>query len=60
MELKPLLKKLGWTLRAIFTFLFALLVLGVMVWAYVKGFQLVTSMYGILSKYMYTMLLQKQ
>ncbi|XP_054478267.1 hyaluronan synthase 1 [Anoplopoma fimbria] len=57
MELKPLLKKLGSTLRAIFTFTFALLVLGVMVWAYVQGFQLVTSMYGIISFGFYGLLL---
>ncbi|XP_036929714.1 hyaluronan synthase 1 [Acanthopagrus latus] len=57
MELKPILKKLGSILRAIFTFLFALLVLGVMVWAYVEGFQLVTSMYGIISFGFYGLLL---
>ncbi|XP_061631973.1 hyaluronan synthase 1 [Phyllopteryx taeniolatus] len=57
MELKPLLKKLGSILRAIFTFLFALIVLGVMVWAYVAGFQLVTSTYGIISFGFYGLLL---
>lgn len=57
MELKPILKKLGSTLRAILTFLFALLVLGVMVWAYVEGFQLVTSKYGIISFGFYGLLL---
>lgn len=57
MELKPLLKKLGSALRAIFTFLFALVVLVVMVWAYVEGFQLVTSMYGIISFGFYGLLL---
>ncbi|XP_041844222.1 hyaluronan synthase 1 [Melanotaenia boesemani] len=57
MELKPLLKKLGSIVRAIFTFLFALVVLGVMVWAYVEGFQLVTSMYGIISFGFYGLLL---
>nr|XP_046255341.1 hyaluronan synthase 1 isoform X2 [Scatophagus argus] len=57
MELKPLLKKLGSVIRAIFTFLFALLVLGVMVWAYVEGFQLVTSKYGIISFGFYGVLL---
>lgn len=57
MELKPVLKKLGSTIRAILTFLFALLVLGVMVWAYVEGFQLVTSMYGIISFGFYGLLL---
>ncbi|XP_071326781.1 hyaluronan synthase 1 [Trachinotus anak] len=57
MELKPLLKKLGSIVRTILTFLFALLVLGVMVWAYVKGFQLVTSLYGIISFGFYGLLL---
>ncbi|XP_031708473.1 hyaluronan synthase 1 [Anarrhichthys ocellatus] len=57
MELKPLLKKLGSILRTIFTFTFALVVLGMMVWAYVDGFQLVTSMYGIISFGFYGLLL---
>lgn len=57
MELKPLLKRLGSVVRAILTFLFALLVLGVMVWAYVQGFQLVTSKYGIISFGFYGLLL---
>lgn len=57
MELKPLLKKLGSIIRTILTFLFALLVLGVMVWAYVCGFQLVTSLYGLISFGFYGLLL---
>ncbi|XP_051261534.1 hyaluronan synthase 1 [Dicentrarchus labrax] len=57
MEVKPLLKKLGSIIRAIFTFLFALLVLGLMVWAYVDGYQLATSMYGIMSFGFYGLLL---
>lgn len=57
MELKPLLKKLGSVIRAVLTFFFALLILGVMVWAYVEGFQLVTSMYGIISFGFYGLLL---
>lgn len=57
MELKPILKKLSSILRAILTFLFALLVLAVMVWAYTEGFQLVTSMYGIISFGFYGLLL---
>uniref|UniRef100_A0A087XP17 Hyaluronan synthase 1 n=4 Tax=Poecilia TaxID=8080 RepID=A0A087XP17_POEFO len=57
MKLKHSLKKLWTILRAIFTFLFALLVLGVMVWAYVEGFQLATSMYGIISFGFYGLLL---
>lgn len=51
------MKKLGSTIRAILTFLFALLVLGVMVWAYVEGFQLATSMFGIISFGFYGLLL---
>ncbi|XP_028985707.1 hyaluronan synthase 1 [Betta splendens] len=57
MGLKPLLKKLGSTVRAVLTFLFALLVLGVMIWAYVAGYQLVTSAYGIISFGFYGLLL---
>lgn len=57
MELKPLLRKVGSTIYAIFTFLFALLVLGVMVWAYVEGFQLATSVYGIITFGFYGLLL---
>lgn len=57
MEIKPLLKKLGSTIRTVLTFLFALLVLGVMIWAYVAGYQLVTSAYGIISFGFYGLLL---
>uniref|UniRef100_A0A3Q3AM74 Hyaluronan synthase 1 n=1 Tax=Kryptolebias marmoratus TaxID=37003 RepID=A0A3Q3AM74_KRYMA len=57
MKLKHYLKKLGSITRAFLTFLFALLVLGVMVWAYVAGFQLVTSLYGIISFGFYGLLL---
>ncbi|XP_070768460.1 hyaluronan synthase 1 [Enoplosus armatus] len=57
MELKPLLKKLCSIVRAILTFLFALLVLCVMMWAYIEGFQLATSMYGIISFGFYGLLL---
>lgn len=57
MELKPLIRRLGSTVRAFFTFLFALVVLGVMVWAYVKGFQLASSEYGIISFGFYGLLL---
>ncbi|KAG7277186.1 LOW QUALITY PROTEIN: hypothetical protein CRUP_021726 [Coryphaenoides rupestris] len=57
MDLKPLLRTLGWTVRAGLTFLFALAVLGVMVWAYVVGFQVVSSPYGIVSLGIYGLLL---
>ncbi|XP_029572599.1 hyaluronan synthase 1-like [Salmo trutta] len=57
MELKPLLRRMGSLVRAILTFLFALVVLGVMVWAYVQGFQLATSPYGIISFGFYGVLL---
>lgn len=49
MELKSVFRKLGAVIRTFFTFLFALVVMGVLVWAYVKGIQLVTSKYGIVS-----------
>ncbi|KAM3614061.1 uncharacterized protein V6R79_009371 [Siganus canaliculatus] len=57
MEFKPLLKRLGTIVRAVLTFLFALVVLGVMTWAYVKGFQLATSPFGIISFGFYGLLL---
>lgn len=57
MQLKAFLKRLGSSVRAILTFLFALAVLGVMIWAYVEGFQLVTSAYGIISFGFYGLLL---
>lgn len=57
MELKPLIKKLGSIIRAILTFLFAIAVLGLMLWAYVQGFQLATSVYGIISFGFYGLLL---
>lgn len=57
MELKPLLWRLGSGLRAGLTFLFAAVVLGVMVWAYVRGFQLLTSPHGIVSFGFYGLLL---
>lgn len=57
MELKPLLRRMGSIVRGILTFLFALVVLGVMVWAYVQGFQLATSPYGIISFGFYGVLL---
>ncbi|KAL2084324.1 hypothetical protein ACEWY4_019842 [Coilia grayii] len=57
MELKPLLRKVGTIVRAILTFLFALIVLGVMIWAYIAGFPIVTSPYGIISFGFYGLLL---
>ncbi|XP_028836792.1 hyaluronan synthase 1 [Denticeps clupeoides] len=49
MELKPLLWKSGLIARLLLTFMFALLVLCVMVWAYADGFQIAASPYGIIS-----------
>ncbi|XP_053183497.1 hyaluronan synthase 1 isoform X1 [Scomber japonicus] len=57
MQLKAFLKRLSSVVRAVLTFLFALVVLGVMIWAYVDGFQLVTSRYGIISFGFYGLLL---
>uniref|UniRef100_A0A673J9V3 Hyaluronan synthase 1-like n=1 Tax=Sinocyclocheilus rhinocerous TaxID=307959 RepID=A0A673J9V3_9TELE len=47
----------GSLVRAILTFLFALLVLGVMLWAYIDGFQIATSPYNIISFGFYGVLL---
>lgn len=57
MELKGLLKRLVTVVRAIFTFLFALMVLSIMTWAYIQGFQLFTSKYDIMSFGFYGLLL---
>ncbi|KAM6967511.1 hyaluronan synthase 1 [Aplochiton taeniatus] len=57
MELKLLLRKAISITRALLTFLFALVVLSVMIWAYVQGFQLATSEYGIISFGFYGLLL---
>ncbi|KAJ3597821.1 hypothetical protein NHX12_001338 [Muraenolepis orangiensis] len=57
MELKPLLRRLGRAVRACLTFLFALAVLALMIWAYVRGFHLATSPYGIVSFGFYGLLL---
>ncbi|XP_036393935.1 hyaluronan synthase 1 [Megalops cyprinoides] len=57
MELKPVLRKMGTVGRAIITILFTLVVLGVMIWAYVKGFQLATSKFGIISFGFYGLIL---
>lgn len=57
MDLKSVLKRLGSTVRIILTFLFALLVLAVLVWSYVQGYHLVSSMYGIISFGLYGLLL---
>lgn len=57
MKLRSVLKRLGSTVRIILTFLFALLVLAVLVWSYVQGYQLVSSMYGIISFGLYGLLL---
>ncbi|XP_026863083.2 hyaluronan synthase 1 [Electrophorus electricus] len=57
MEIKPLLKRLGSVVRIVFTFLFALLVLGVVMWAYIDGFQIVSSQYSIVSFGFYGVLL---
>ncbi|NP_001157502.1 hyaluronan synthase 1 [Danio rerio] len=57
MDLKPVLKKFVSLVRAFLTFLFALLVLGVMLWAYIDGFQIATSPFGIISFGFYGVLL---
>lgn len=57
MDLKPILKKCGTGVRAILTFLFAFLVFGVMLWAYIKGFTIATSPFNIISLGFYGVLL---
>ncbi|XP_035244576.1 hyaluronan synthase 1-like [Anguilla anguilla] len=57
MDLKPLLRKLTTGGRAALTILFALLVLGVMVWAYVQGFTLANSEYHLIAFGFYGLLL---
>ncbi|KTF71373.1 hypothetical protein cypCar_00048498, partial [Cyprinus carpio] len=57
MDIKPVLRRFGSRVRAILTFLFALLVLGVMLWAYIYGFQIATSPYNIISFGFYGVLL---
>ncbi|XP_016387502.1 hyaluronan synthase 1-like [Sinocyclocheilus rhinocerous] len=57
MDIKPVLRRFGSLVRAILTFLFALLVLGVMLWAYIDGFQIATSPYNIISFGFYGVLL---
>ncbi|XP_076826627.1 hyaluronan synthase 1 [Brachyhypopomus gauderio] len=49
MEIKPLLRRLVSVVRALFTYLFAALVLGVVMWAYIDGFPIVSSQFGIIS-----------
>ncbi|XP_048880249.1 hyaluronan synthase 1 isoform X1 [Brienomyrus brachyistius] len=49
MQLKPVLQKTGTVVRIVITHLFAMLVLAVMVWAYVKGFKLSSSLFNIVS-----------
>ncbi|XP_055066319.1 hyaluronan synthase 1 [Misgurnus anguillicaudatus] len=57
MDIKPVLRKFGTVARAILTFLFAFLVLGVMIWAYIKGFQVASSPFNIISFGFYGVLL---
>ncbi|XP_048009838.1 hyaluronan synthase 1 [Megalobrama amblycephala] len=57
MDIKPVLRSFGSLIRAILTFLFALLVLGVMLWAYIFGFQIATSPFNIISLGFYGVLL---
>ncbi|KAK7147415.1 hypothetical protein R3I94_010058 [Phoxinus phoxinus] len=57
MDIKPVLRSFGSLIRAILTFLFALLVLGVMLWAYIYGFEIATSPYNIISFGFYGLLL---
>ncbi|KAL4657688.1 hyaluronan synthase 1 [Arapaima gigas] len=57
MELKAVLRTAGRTTRAALTALFAVLVLGSTVWAYVRGIQLASSPFNIISFGFYGLLL---
>ncbi|KAM6946145.1 hyaluronan synthase 1-like [Aplochiton taeniatus] len=57
MEPKTFLRKAATIARAFGTFLFAVGVLCVMLWAYIQGYQLATSKYGIISFGIYGLLL---
>ncbi|XP_073703992.1 hyaluronan synthase 1 [Garra rufa] len=57
MDIKPVLRRFGLWVRAILTFLFALLVLGVMLWAYIDGFQVASSQFNIITFGFYGVLL---
>ncbi|XP_026770087.2 hyaluronan synthase 1 [Pangasianodon hypophthalmus] len=57
MDIKPLLWKLGIGVRIFFTFLFALLVVGVVLWAYITHVNILASQYGIMAFGLYGLLL---
>lgn len=57
MDIKPLFRKLGIGVRIFFTFLFALLVLGLVLWAYIAHVNLLASQYGIMAFGFYGLLL---
>ncbi|KAG7269030.1 hypothetical protein CRUP_003651 [Coryphaenoides rupestris] len=57
MDLKPLQWTLGGAVRAGLTFLFALALMGMLVWAYITGLHVVSSLYGIVSLGIYGVVL---
>ncbi|XP_059413157.1 hyaluronan synthase 1-like [Carassius carassius] len=57
MGINTALRRFCSVVRALLTFLLALLVLGVMLWAYINDFQIVTSPYNIISLGFYGVLL---
>lgn len=57
MDIKPLLQKLGIGVRIFFTFLFALIILGVVLWAYIAHVNILSSQYGIMAFGFYGLLL---
>ncbi|KAK3571699.1 hypothetical protein QTP86_016158 [Hemibagrus guttatus] len=57
MDIKPLFWKLGVGVRIFLTFLFALLVFGVVLWAYIAHVNIFASQYGIMAFGFYGLLL---
>lgn len=57
MDIKPLFWKLGVGVRIFLTFLFALLIFGVVLWAYIAHVNIVASQYGIMAFGFYGLLL---
>lgn len=57
MDIKPFFRKLATGIKIFLTFLFALLVLGVVLWAYIAHVNILSSQYGILAFGFYGLLL---
>lgn len=57
MDIKPLFQRLGIGIRIFLTFLFALLLLGLVLWAYIAHVNILSSQYGIMAFGFYGLLL---